>query len=344
MSDPNVLDQAALAPYLEANISGFSGLLSIEKFKSGQSNPTYLLTAESGRYVLRAKPPGQLLKSAHQVDREFTVMSALAGTAVPVPRMLHLSAEDSPIGRMFYVMDFLDGRIFWDPALPEARDNEERAAIYDAMNDTLTALHDVDVEAVGLGDFGRPGNYFERQLARWGSQYRASETGTVADMDRLIAWLETHRPADDGRVSLVHGDYRLDNLIFAPDRPKVLAVLDWELSTLGHPFADIAYQCMQWRLPHASGFRGLGGVDRRALGLPSEDDYVAAYCRRRGLDSIGNWTFFLAFSFFRLAAICQGVFKRALDGNASNPEKAKTYGEAVKLLSHLAAQLIDKEA
>ncbi|MFB9982789.1 phosphotransferase family protein [Mesorhizobium kowhaii] len=344
MSDPNVLDQAALAPYLEANISGFTGLLSIEKFKSGQSNPTYLLTAESRRYVLRAKPPGQLLKSAHQVDREFTVMSALASTAVPVPRMLHLSAEDSPIGRMFYIMDFLDGRIFWDPALPEARDNEERAAIYDAMNDTLAALHDVDVEAVGLGDFGRPGNYFERQLGRWSSQYRASETGTVADMDRLIAWLETHRPADDGRVSLVHGDYRLDNLIFAPDRPKVLAVLDWELSTLGHPFADIAYQCMQWRLPHASGFRGLGGVDRRALGLPSEDDYVAAYCRRRGLDSIGNWTFFLAFSFFRLAAICQGVFKRALDGNASNPEKARTYGEAVKLLSHLAAQLIDKEA
>ncbi|MFD2057193.1 phosphotransferase family protein [Mesorhizobium calcicola] len=344
MSDPNVLDQIALAPYLEAEIPDFSGLLSIEKFKSGQSNPTYLLTAQSGRYVLRAKPPGQLLKSAHQVDREFTVMSALAGTAVPVPRMLHLSAEDSPIGRMFYVMDFLDGRIFWDPALPEARDNEERAAIYHATNATLAALHDVDVEAAGLSDFGRPGNYFERQLARWTSQYRASETGTVADMDRLIAWLETHRPADDGRVSLVHGDYRLDNLIFALRQPEVLAVLDWELSTLGHPFADLAYQCMQWRLPHASGFRGLGGIDRRALGLPSEDAYVAAYCRRRGLTSIGNWTFFLAFSFFRLAAICQGVFKRALDGNASNPEKAKTYGEAVKLLSHLAAKLIDEEA
>ncbi|CAN7345259.1 phosphotransferase family protein [Mesorhizobium sp. LjRoot246] len=344
MNDPNVLDQAALAPYLEANIPGFSGLLSIEKFKSGQSNPTYLMTAASGRYVLRAKPPGQLLKSAHQVDREFKVMGALAGTPVPVPRMLHLSKETSPIGRMFYVMDFLDGRIFWDPALPEASGNEERAAIYDAMNDTLAALHDVDVEAVGLGDFGRPGNYFERQLARWTSQYRASETGTVADMDRLIAWLETHMPADDDRISLVHGDYRLDNLIFASDQPKVLAVLDWELSTSGHPFADIAYQCMQWRLPHASGFRGLGGIDRAALGLPSEAEYVAAYCRRRGLDGIGNWTFFLAFSFFRLAAICQGVFKRALDGNASNPEKAKTYGEAVKLLSHLAAKLIDKEA
>jgi len=343
MSDANALDQAALAPYLEAEIPGFSGLAAIEKFKSGQSNPTYLLRAASGRYVLRAKPPGQLLKSAHQVDREFRVMKALSGTAVPVPEMLHLSAEDSPIGRMFYVMDFVDGRIFWDPALPEARDNDERAAIYDAMNDTLAALHDVDVEAVGLSDFGRPGNYFERQLARWTSQYRASETGTIADMDQLIAWLETHMPADDGRVSLVHGDYRLDNLIFAPDQPKVLAVLDWELSTSGHPFADIAYQCMQWRLPHASGFRGLGGIDRHALGLPSEEDYVAAYCRRRGLTGIGNWTFFLAFSFFRLAAICQGVYKRALDGNASNPEKARTYGEAVKLLSHLAVELIARQ-
>ncbi|ESY67594.1 MULTISPECIES: phosphotransferase [Mesorhizobium] len=343
MNDPNALDQAALASYLEAEIPGFSGLAAIEKFKSGQSNPTYLLAAASGRYVLRAKPPGQLLKSAHQVDREFRVMKALAGSAVPVPRMLHLSAEDSPIGRMFYIMAFLDGRIFWDPALPEARDNDERFAIYDAMNGTLAALHDVDVETVGLGDFGRRGNYFERQLARWTSQYRASETGAIADMDRLIAWLETHMPADDGRVSLVHGDYRLDNLIFAPDRPEVLAVLDWELSTSGHPFADIAYQCMQWRLPHASGFRGLGGIDRTALGLPSEEDYVAAYCRRRGLEGIGNWPFFLAFSFFRLAAICQGVYKRALDGNASNPEKARTYGEAVKLLSYLAVKLIDRE-
>ncbi|WP_421916367.1 phosphotransferase family protein [Mesorhizobium sp.] len=342
MSDPNALDQKALAPYLEAEIPGFSGLLAVEKFKSGQSNPTYLLTARSGRYVLRAKPPGQLLKSAHQVDREFTVMKALWGSAVPVPDMLHLSGEASPIGRMFYVMGFIEGRIFWDPALPEASGNEERAAIYDAMNATLAALHDVDVQAVGLGEFGRPGSYFERQLARWTSQYRASETGAIADMDRLIAWLETHMPPDDGRVSLVHGDYRLDNLMFAPGRPGVVAVLDWELSTLGHPFADIAYQCMQWRLPHASGFRGLGGVDRAALGLPSEEDYVAAYCRRRGLTGIGNWTFFLAFSFFRLAAICQGVYKRALDGNASNPEKARTYGEAVKLLSHLAVKLIDR--
>lgn len=341
MSDPNALDQAALAPYLEARVPGFSGLEDIEKFKSGQSNPTYLLKARSGRYVLRAKPSGILLKSAHQVDREFRVMKALAGTGVPVPPVLHLSEEESPIGRMFYVMAFVEGRIFWDPALPEAAGNAERAAIYDAMNGTLAALHDVDIEAAGLGDFGKPGSYFERQLGRWTSQYRASETGTIAGMDRLISWLEMHLPSDDGLVSLVHGDYRLDNMIFAADRPAVVAVLDWELSTLGHPFADIAYQCMQWRLPHASGFRGLDGIDRARFGIPDEKAYVRRYCERRNIDGIENWTFYLCFSFFRLAAICQGVYKRALDGNASNPEKAKTYGEAVKLLSTLAIQLID---
>jgi aminoglycoside phosphotransferase (APT) family kinase protein len=340
MNDPNALDQERLARYLEAEIPGFSDLLSIEKFQSGQSNPTYLLTAASGRYVLRAKPSGQLLKSAHQVDREFRVMKALAGTAVPVPATLHLSPEDSPIGRMFYVMNFVEGRIFWNPALPDVSGDDERGAVYDAMSRTLATLHEVDIEAAGLADFGRPGNYFERQLARWTSQYRASETRPIAAMEQLIAWLGTHMPADDGRISLVHGDFRLDNLIFAHDRPQVLAVLDWELSTLGHPFADIAYQCMQWRLPHASGFRGLGGIDRAALGLPSEQAYVADYCRRRGLSGIGDWTFFLAFSFFRLAAICQGVYRRALDGNASNPEKASSYGEAVDLLLRLADQLI----
>jgi aminoglycoside phosphotransferase (APT) family kinase protein len=344
MSDPNLVDAEALAPYLEAEVPGFHGLQAIEKFGAGQSNPTYLLKAHSGRYVLRAKPPGQLLKSAHQVDREYRVMRALAGSAVPVPKVLHLSGEESPIGRMFYVMEFVEGRIFWDPALPDVASNAERAAIYDAMNATLAALHDVDVEAVGLGDYGRPGSYFERQLARWTSQYRASETETIAEMDTLIGWLEQNMPADDGAHALVHGDYRLDNMIFAPGEPKVMAVLDWELSTLGHPFADIAYQCMQWRLPHASGFRGLGGIDRAALGLPSEEAYVAAYCRRRGLAGIPGWTFCLAFSFFRLAAICQGVYRRALDGNASNPEKARMYGEAVTLLSQLAVELIDEAA
>ncbi|TYR30214.1 phosphotransferase family protein [Mesorhizobium microcysteis] len=342
MSDPNALDAQALAPYLEKHVPGFRGLNDIRKFGSGQSNPTYALEAESGRYVLRAKPPGELLKSAHQVDREYRVMKALKGTAVPVPDVLHLSGEDSPIGRMFYVMAFVEGRILWDPALPEMRSNEERAAASDAMNRVLAALHDIDIDAVGLSDFGKPGSYFERQLSRWTSQYRASETETVPDMDALIAWLESNLVPDDGQVSLVHGDFRLDNMIFASERPEVVAVLDWELSTLGHPFADISYQCMQWRLPHDSGFRGLGGIDRAALGLPGEAEYVAAYCRKRGIAGIDNWVFYLAFSFFRLAAICQGVYKRALDGNASNPEKAKTYGQAVKLLAGLAVAAIDK--
>jgi aminoglycoside phosphotransferase (APT) family kinase protein len=341
MSDPNALDAAALGPYLEANVLGFRGLRAVEKFKAGQSNPTYRLSADSGDYVLRAKPPGQLLKSAHQVDREFRVIKALGAAGFPVPEVLHLSGDDSPIGRMFYVMAFVDGRILWDPALSEISDTAERGAIYDAMNETLAALHAIDVDGVGLADFGRPGSYFERQIGRWGGQYRASETGTVPDMEALMAWLETNQPPDDGIVSLVHGDYRLDNMIFARNAPKVIAVLDWELSTLGHPYSDLAYQCMQWRLPHASGFRGLGGLDRKAIGLPTEEEYVAAYCRRRGIDGIDDWTFYLAFSFFRLAAICQGVYKRALDGNASNPEKARTYGEAVRLLSGLAVRRIE---
>ena len=343
MSDPAALDPIMLGRYLEDAVPGVRGLQSLRKFDSGQSNPTYLLTAASGRYVLRAKPPGQLLKSAHQVDREYRVMKALAGRGVPVPTLLHLAGEDSPIGRIFYVMELVEGRIFWDPAIPEASSNEERAALYDAMNATLAALHAVDAGAAGLGDFGKAGNYFQRQLARWTSQYRASKTGVIADMDRLIPWLEDHLPPDDGCVGLVHGDYRLDNVIFAPDRPVVLAVLDWELSTLGHPYADLAYQCMQWRLPHSSGFRGLGGVDRAALGLPSEEAYIQAYCRRRGIGGIADWTFLLAFSFFRLAAICQGVYRRALDGNASNPEKAKSYGEAVGLLAGLAIELIKED-
>ena len=341
MSDANALDLAALGPYLEANVAGFSELRGIEKFGTGQSNPTYLIKARSGRYVLRAKPPGELLKSAHQVDREFRVMKALAGSGVPVPRVLHLSAEDSPIGRMFYVMAFVDGKIMWDPALPEILENVFRTSIYEAMNGTLAALHDVDVAAVGLSDFGKPGDFYQRQASRWKGQYEASRTADIPDMDRLIAWIEENMLPDDGVVSLVHGDFRLDNLIFAKGSPSVIAVLDWELSTLGHPFSDLAYQCMQGRLPHDSIFRGLGGIDRAAIGIPSEAEYVGQYCERRNLAGIDNWTFHLAFSFFRLAAICQGVYKRALDGNASNPTRAMLYGEEVRLLARLAVELIE---
>jgi len=342
MNDPHQLDQAALAPFLEANVPGFSGLRAISKFNSGQSNPTYLVEAESGKYVLRAKPPGALLKSAHQVDREYRVMEALAQTAVPVPEALYLSPEETPIGRQFFVMRFMEGRILWDPALPEASGNAERSAIYDAMNATLAALHDVDPDSVGLSDFGRPGNYFERQFTRWTGQYRATETEPLDDMERLIPWLERHMPADDGRVSLVHGDYRLDNMIFAASEPRIVALLDWELSTLGHPYADLAYQCMQWRLPNASSLKGLGDIDRAALGIPTEEEYIAAYCHRRGLAGIDNWPFYLAFSFFRLAAIGQGVYRRALEGNASNPDQARPVREVARQLAALGARLVDE--
>ena len=339
----DVLDCARLADYLEAHVSGFRGPMSAEKFAGGQSNPTFRIEAASGTYVLRRKPPGKLLKSAHAVDREFRVMSALRGTDVPVAEPLHLCEDDSVIGSMFYLMSFKQGRVFWDPALPEL-DKGERAAVYDEMNRVLAALHSVDVEAVGLADFGRPGSYFARQVSRWGRQYRDSETETIADMDTLIAWVDANTPEDDGRVGLVHGDYRIDNLIFDPQEPKVIAVVDWELSTLGHPFSDVAYQCMQWRLPHDGLFRGLVGLDRAGLGLPTEEAYVARYCERMGLTHIDDWTFCLAFSFFRLAAILQGVKRRALDGNASNPERAKQMGTVVPELARMALDLIEGDA
>ena len=317
------LDVAVLAPYLAEKIEGFGTLQSAEKFADGQSNPTFRLTSDSGTYVLRRQPPGKLLKSAHAVDREYRVQAALAETDVPVANMLHLCEDRNVIGSMFYVMDFCDGRIFWDAAIPDV-DRDERTALYDEMNRVLAALHSVDIEAAGLGDYGKPGNYFERQYDRWCQQYRASEMQTNEAMESLIAWLADHLPDDDGRVALVHGDYRLDNMIFHSDRPEVIAVLDWELSTLGHPFADLGYQCMQFKLPPKVGtVSGLRGRNLEKLGIPSEEEYVARYCDRTGIDGIENFAFYVAFSFFRLAAIIQGVAKRAADGNASSTKAAE---------------------
>lgn len=328
-----------LGQYLTAHVPGFGRLLNAEKFAGGQSNPTFLITSTEGRFVLRRKPPGTLLKSAHAVDREYRIMAALAQTDVPVPRVLHLCEDETIIGSMFYVMDYVEGRIFWDGRLPDLS-LEERSGIYDSMNAALAALHKVDPAAVGLADYGKPGSYFERQIARWTGQYRASETHPIREMDELITWLERHTPEHDGRVSLVHGDYRLDNMIFVPAGARILAVLDWELSTLGHPLADLAYQCMQWRLPSEGAFRGLGGIDRKAHGIPTEAEYVELYCRRTGTEVVGHWPFYLAFSFFRLAAILQGVYKRSLDGNASNPERARLMGEAVPMMAGMALEVV----
>ncbi len=261
------LDTKALDKYLAGQIKDFAGLHSAEKFAGGQSNPTFLLTADSGNYVLRRKPSGRLLKSAHAVDREFRVISALADTDVPVAKAYHLCEDDNVIGSMFYIMGFVEGRIFWDPALPDIKVSD-RTAMYDEMNRVLAALHSVDIDAVGLSDFGKPGNYFERQVARWTTQYLAAETETIEPMDTLMRWLPEHMPADDGQVALVHGDYRLDNMIFHPTEPRILAIVDWELSTLGHPFADLAYQCMQWRLPNAGISKGLADMDRKHSVFP----------------------------------------------------------------------------
>ena len=333
-------DHAELQRYLQENVNGFGTLDSVDKFSDGQSNPTYLITSGASKYVLRAKPPGKLLKSAHAVDREFRVMQGLAGTNVPVPKMLHLTDDTSPMGTQFFVMEYLDGRILWDPALPEIS-KPERAALYDSMNATLAALHSVDPASIGLGDYGKPGNYFERQVSRWSGQYKAAETQNLPDADRIMEWLTANMPDDDGASAIVHGDYRIDNMIYAKDSAQILALLDWELSTLGHPLADLAYQCMHWRLPNAAEFKGLAGLDRTSLGIPSEAEYVAKYCERRGTKVPDNWNFYLVFSYFRFLAIVQGVLKRALDGNASNPKSNDMIAGFVALLARDARKLTD---
>lgn len=334
--------EPGLLAYLEENVDGLRGPARMEKFAGGQSNPTFKVTAASGQYVLRRQPPGKLLKSAHAVDREFRVQRALKDSKVPVAQVYHLCEDPEILGSLFYIMDFCDGRIFWKAALPELDGPAERGAIYAEMNRVLSQLHQVDIEAAGLSDYGKPGNYFARQLTRWTGQYRASELKTIPAMDELITWLQDNQPADDGRVALVHGDYRLDNLVFHHDRPEIIAVLDWELSTLGHPYADLAYQCMQMRMPYREqGMSGLKGVDRGELGIPTERQYIADYCRRMNIDGIDNWAFYLAFSFFRLAAIIQGVAKRAVLGNASN-EKAAALGQWVEPLAQQALGVIEE--
>jgi len=314
--------------WLRGHVEGFRGPLAAERFAGGQSNPTYRLRAGSGDYVLRKKPPGPLLPSAHAVDREFRVMRALAATAVPVPRVLALCEDDRVAGSAFYVMDYLDGRIFWDQRLPSVAPDDRRE-MFRSMNRVIADLHSVDYRALGLEDFGRPGNYMARQIARWSRQYRASETAKQPAMDALIDWLPAHLPPE-GRPAIVHGDYRMDNLVFHKTEPRVIGVLDWELSTIGDPLADFAYHALTWRVTPEL-FRGLAGVDFAALGIPGEAEYVAAYCARSGRGPIANWEFYLVYSLFRLAAILQGIARRAIDGTAASADAAATGATAIPM-------------
>ena len=335
--DPLALDTDRLAAWMAQHVPGFRGPLAATKFKGGQSNPTYRLDAPSGTLVLRRKPPGRLLASAHAVDREFRVLRALHGHGVPVAQPVALCTDDTVIGSMFYLMGFVEGRVFWDPSLPDIA-RESRAAYYDEIVRVLAAVHAVDPAAAGLADYGKPGNYFARQIARWTEQYRAAETARIEAMEQLIAWLPAHCPPDDGSVSLVHGDFRIDNLIFHPTEPRIVAVVDWELSTLGHPLADLAYFCMALRLPRNPVIPGLAGLDRDALGVPSEEALLARYAAASGRPAVPDWSFCLAFNFFRLAAIAQGVLKRAEQGNASS-EQAQSVGRMARLVAEAGAAM-----
>ncbi len=342
VSEQHAFDTGALGTWLSRHLADFAGPLTVEMFKGGQSNPTYKLITPARSYVMRAKPGpvAKLLPSAHAIEREYAVMSGLAGTGVPVPRMFALCEDESVIGRAFYVMEFMQGRVLWDQSLPGLQP-AERAAIYDEMNRVIAALHTVDFAARGLAGYGKPGNYFERQIGRWSKQYLASATQPIPEMDRLMEWLPAHMPAsarDDGRVSIVHGDYRLDNLMFHPIEPRVIAVLDWELSTLGHPLADFAYHCMSWHIP-ASLSRGIGGLDLAALGIPAESDYIRRYCERTGIADVdalrADWNFYLAYNMFRIAAILQGIAKRVEAGTAASAQ-AKTAGATARPMAELA--------
>lgn len=311
-------DTATLVAWMETNIEGFVGPIEIAQFQGGMSNPTFLLAdANQRRYVLRKKPPGELLPSAHAVDREHRITSALGPTPVPVVRTLALCEDTSIVGTEFFLMDHANGRVFHDPSLPESTP-EERSAVYASMIETLAALHQVEFEKVGLNDYGRIGGYMGRQVARWSKQYEASKTDDLPEMDKLMVWLPENMP-DDSETTIVHGDFRLENLVIAPDSADVIAVLDWELSTLGHPLSDLAYNCLPYHWPEES-FGDMRGLDPTTPGIPSEEDYVAAYCRHAGRGEIENWTFYLVLSLFRLAAIIQGVYYRGLQGNASSPE------------------------
>ncbi len=344
VADSHAFDVAALQAHLQQHLPGFEGPLQVRQFKGGQSNPTYLLETPGARYVMRSKPgpAAKLLPSAHAIEREYRVMHALAGSGVPVPRMLLLCADESVIGRAFFVMECVEGRVLWEQSLPGMQP-AQRGAIYDEMNRVIAALHRVDAAAVGLADYGKPGNYFERQIGRWSKQYQASVTEPIPEMDSLIEWLPAHLPAgarDTARPAIVHGDFRLDNLVFHPDEPRIVAVLDWELSTLGHPLADFSYHCMAWHIPPGT-FRGIGGLDHAALGIPAEHDYVQRYARRTGLDEAAvaalerDWNFYLAYNLFRLASITQGIAKRVVDGTAASAQ-ARATGAATRSLAEMA--------
>jgi aminoglycoside phosphotransferase (APT) family kinase protein len=342
--EAHAFDEARLAAYMKDHVDGFRGAIEVLQFEGGQSNPTYHLTDGGGRmYVLRKKPPGKLLPSAHQVDREYRVIKALADhTDVPVPRPYALSQDDSIIGTAFYIMEFLPGRIFADPMIPGVAP-AERGKIFDSMNDVLARIHNVDYRAVGLGDYGREGQYIQRQIARWSSQYDLAKTDHVEPMELLKQWLPANIPAGD-ETRINHGDYRLGNTIVHPTEPRVIAVLDWELSTLGHPLADLGYNCMIYHFGAGFGASGgYAGMDLKAFGIPTEKEYIAAYARRTGRTDIPDWEFYVAFSLFRLAAIVQGVYKRGLDGNASSTT-ATGYGDRARVLADLAWSLVKHRA